>query len=92
MSTRNTLAALFLSASLAGSTAPALAQEGGGGTTYKVDVPERVEIDVGTTEGTSARTYLVIGLSAAAVIGLLLLVVLLARSGDGHTTEAHHHH
>jgi hypothetical protein len=91
MSTRNTLATLFLSASLAGSAAPALAQESGG-TTYKVDVPERVEIDVGTTEGTSARTYLVIGLSAAAVIGLLLLVVLLARSGDGHTTEVHHHH
>jgi hypothetical protein len=91
MSTRNTLAALFLSATLAGSAAPALAQEGGG-TTYKVDVPERVEIDVGTTDGTSARTYLVIGLSTAAVIGLLLLVVLLARSGDGGHTHVHHHH
>ena len=60
--------------------------------TYKVDVPEKVEIDVGTTDdSTSARTYLVIGLSTAAVIGLLLLVVLLARANGG-GREVHHHH
>jgi hypothetical protein len=89
MRTRDSLAAMFLAATLAGAAAPAAAQEGG--PTYKVDVPERVEIETGTVEGTSARTYLVIGLSTAAVLGLLLLVVLLARSGDGHPEVQHHH-
>lgn len=91
MSTRTTLATVFLSAALAGAAAPALGQETG--PTYKVDVPRTVEVDTGISGegGTTARTYLVLGLSTAAVIGLLLLVVLLARAGDG-TGQPHHAH
>lgn len=89
MRRRDSLAAMFLAATLAGAAAPAAAQEVG--PTYRVDVPERVEIETGTVEGTSARTYLVIGLSTAAVLGLLILVVLLARAGDGRPEVQHHH-
>lgn len=89
MPSRDSLAAIALAAALAGGAAPAFAQEGA--PTFKVDVPERVELETGTVEGSRARTYLVIGLSTAAVIGLLLLVVLLARAGDGHPEARHHH-
>jgi len=67
-----TLATLLVSTTLVAAAPEPRAQE----------APAQVELALDEPTGASnARTYLVIGLSTAAVIGLLLLIVLLARSG-----------
>ena len=87
---KTALAKFVVAASLVGATAPALAQEAATppAVDVKVDAPETVLVDEPTRE-MSNRTYLVIGLSTAAVIGLILLVVLLARGAENR--EVHYH-
>lgn len=83
---KSTFAKLVVAASLAGATAPAFAQEAvptePPAVEVKTDVPETVPVDEAPLRTMSNRTYLVIGLSTAAVLGLILLVVLLARGAE----------
>jgi hypothetical protein len=84
MSTRSTIVTLILSSALSGVAAPAAADDAPA-------PPDTVEVDRGGGDpAATARTYLAMGLSVAALLGLLLLVVLLARAGD--PSEVHTRH
>lgn len=91
------LATLVLSAALAGTPAPDVPSQPiaqASGETIKVDVPETVEVDIpaARVEERGTRTFLVVGLSTVAVVGLLLLIVLLARNTETQSHELNHHH
>lgn len=85
MSIRTSLATLLLSATLAGAAAQAASQPAQG-PTADVELTEAAPVE----EEAGARTYLVIGLSTAAVVGLLLLIVLLARGTTTEIRQPHH--